>query len=182
MQINPRTINRWVRLGIKAFRAFRSGQETQVRGGNGRARPGAAPAGGTGDGWRIRPYPGDFTARVEAVYAPEPDGSPDPGEIVWTWVPYEEDHTQGKDRPVLLVGHDGDLLLALMLTSRNHSDARHFDADYVDIGSGPWDRQGRPSEVKVDRVIRVDPGGIRREGTVLGRAAFDRVVGALRRV
>ena len=47
------------------------------------------------------------------TYAARPDGRPDPGEIVWTWVPFEEDHTQGKDRPVLLIGRDGRWLLGL---------------------------------------------------------------------
>ncbi|HSO64208.1 MAG TPA: type II toxin-antitoxin system PemK/MazF family toxin, partial [Ornithinibacter sp.] len=42
-------------------------------------------------------YPGDFTGALTPVYAPRPDGEPDPGEVVWTWVPYEEDHAQGKD-------------------------------------------------------------------------------------
>ena len=41
--------------------------------------------------------------RVDIAYAPKPDGRPDPGEVVWTWVPYEDDPSQGKDRPVLLV-------------------------------------------------------------------------------
>jgi hypothetical protein len=44
----------------------------------------------------------------------------DPGEIVWTWVPFEEDHTQGKDRPVLVIGRDAQWLLALPLTSKDH--------------------------------------------------------------
>ena len=65
-------------------------------------------------------YPGDFTGTPDLAYAPKPDGQPDPGEIVWTWVPYEEDHRQGKDRPVLLVGRDDRWLLALMLTSKDH--------------------------------------------------------------
>ncbi len=86
------------------------------------------------------------------MYAPRPDGRPDPGEIVWTWVPYEEDHSQGKDRPVLLVGRDGDWLLGLQLTSKDHDrDAeqeRRAGRRWVDIGSGAWDRQGRPSEVR----------------------------------
>src|SRR6188474_2899857 len=56
-------------------------------------------------------YPGDFTGKVKAEYAPRADGKPDPGEIVWTWVPYEEDHTRGKDRPVLIVGRDDIWLL-----------------------------------------------------------------------
>ena len=39
-----------------------------------------------------------------ATYAPEIDGEPDPGEVVWAWVPYEDDPSQGKDRPVLVLG------------------------------------------------------------------------------
>ena len=33
-------------------------------------------------------------------YSPDPDGDADPGEVVWAWVPFEEDPAQGKDRPV----------------------------------------------------------------------------------
>ena len=46
---------------------------------------------------------------INFEYSPSLDGDADPGEIVWTWVPFEEDHSQGKDRPVLLVGRDGDV-------------------------------------------------------------------------
>ncbi|BAS12120.1 hypothetical protein AHiyo8_04230 [Arthrobacter sp. Hiyo8] len=104
-------------------------------------------------------------------YCPNPDGKPDPGEIVWSWVPYEEDYSQGKDRPVLLIGHDGAWLLGLMLTSKDHDNGRRSD-DYVDIGTGSWDPQGRPSEVKVDRVVRINPADVRREGAVLDKRAF----------
>jgi len=133
---------------------------------------------------RLRPsraYPGDYTGKVPVRYSPQADGRPDPGEIVWTWVPYEEDHGQGKDRPVLLVGEDGPWLLALMLTSKDRNNGRHHDVGYVDVGTGPWDREGRPSEVKVNRVVRVDPGSIRREGAVLDRARFSQVAEGLRR-
>ena len=123
-------------------------------------------------------YPGDFRGSVSPLYSPKPDGSPDPGEIVWSWVPYEEDYTQGKDRPVLLIGRDGRWLLGLMLTSKDHDNGVRA-AGYVDIGTGSWDRQGRPSEVKVDRVIRIYPGAIRREGAVLGEARFQEVARAL---
>jgi hypothetical protein len=98
---------------------------------------------------------------------------------VWTWVPFEEDFSQGKDRPVLLVGRDGEWLLGLMLTSKDHDNGRRA-GDYVDVGVGQWDRQGRPSEVKLDRVIRVSPHAIRREGAVLGKPAFLEVSRALR--
>lgn len=97
---------------------------------------------------------------------------------MWSWVPYEEDHSRGKDRPVLLVGRDGKWLLGLMLTSKDHDNGARA-GDYVDIGKGPWDRQGRPSEVKVNRIIRLDPNAIRREGAVLGKRSFQEVARAL---
>lgn len=135
--------------------------------------PRSAPAAtGSGGSWEFGGYPGDYVGRVAAKYSPEADGQPDPGEIVWAWVPYEEDHSQGKDRPVLLVGRDGKHLLALMLTSKDHNNAENRDRDYVDIGTGPWDRQGRPSEVKLDRVIRLSEAGVRREGAILDRNRF----------
>jgi hypothetical protein len=101
-------------------------------------------------------------------------------------VPYEENHSVGKDRPVLLVGSDGDWLLAVMLTSKNHDhDARQehrAGREWVDVGSGAWDRSGRASEVRVNRIIRVDPDAIRREGAVLAQARFEEVAEAIRRV
>ena len=131
-----------------------------------------------------RAYPGDATRLPDTTYAPRPDGRPDPGEIVWTWVPFEEDHTQGKDRPVLIVGHDGDWLVGLPLTSKDHDrdeqQERRSGREWVDIGSGAWDGRGRPSEVRVNRLVRVDPGGVRREGAVLPRDRYDEVVAAAR--
>lgn len=116
---------------------------------------------------------------MDIVYAPKPDGRPDPGEIVWTWVPYEEHPAQGKDRPVLLIARDGESLIGLMLTSkdhqRDHDQEAHEGRYWADIGSGPWDREGRASEVRTDRIITVDPQHIRREGAVLDEARFTRV-------
>ncbi|MCC3265130.1 type II toxin-antitoxin system PemK/MazF family toxin [Arthrobacter gengyunqii] len=120
-------------------------------------------------------YPGDYRGKVTPVYAPSPDGSPDPGEVVWAWVPYEDDYSQGKDRPVLLIGRSGSRLLALMMTSRDRNNGRESDPDYVDVGTGPWDSQGRPSEVKLDRVLQLDPATVRRQGAVMPPAAFQRV-------
>ena len=110
------------------------------------------------------------------AYAPEPGSTADPGEIVWTWVPYEDDPSQGKDRPVLIIGRDGSSLLALMLTSRDRNNARSRHDDYVDIGSGSWDRRGRPSEVYVKRLLTIDPGAVRRIGATLDRLLFNRVM------
>jgi hypothetical protein len=115
-------------------------------------------------------------------YAPEADGQADPGEVVWAWVPYEEDASQGKDRPVLVIGTDGDQLLALALTSRDHDlDAAQESRDgreWMDIGTGPWDSQGRPSEVRLDRLLRLDRAGVRREGAALPRDVFEAVLAA----
>lgn len=118
------------------------------------------------------------------TWAPQPDGRPDPGEIVWTWVPFEEDHRQGKDRPVLLIGRDGAWLLGLQLTSKDHdrdlAQERRAGREWFDIGSGPWDSKGRPSEVRVNRIIRVDAAAVRREGAVLERARFEAVAAEVR--
>ena len=117
-------------------------------------------------------YPGDYRGMIDFEYSPSLDGDADPGEIVWTWVPFEEDHSQGKDRPVLLVGRDGEYLLALMMTSKDHNNREHADSNYLDIGSGPWDPQGRASEVKLNRVIRVRPDSMRREGAIMPEDTF----------
>lgn len=117
-------------------------------------------------------YPGDYRDMINFEYSPSLDGDADPGEIVWTRVPFEEDHSQGKDRPVLLVGRDGEYLLALMMTSKDHNNREHADPNYLDIGSGPWDPQGRASEVKLNRVIRVRPDAMRREGAIMPEDTF----------
>ena len=140
----------------------------------GPGRGGETPGGAAG-------YPGDFHGRFPVRYAPQPDGDPDPGEVVWAWVPYEEDYSRGKDRPVLLVGHNGPFLLGLMLTSRDRVPAGSSSAGYVDLGAGAWDKQGRASEVRLDRVLQIRPDSIRREGAVLDSARFEKVADGLRR-
>lgn len=132
-------------------------------------KPSAPASTGASDG---SDYPGDYRDMINFEYSPSLDGDADPGEIVWTWVPFEEDHSQGKDRPVILVGRDGEYLLALMMTSKDHNNREHADPNYLDIGSGPWDPQGRASEVKLNRVIRVRPDAMRREGAVMPEDTF----------
>jgi len=111
------------------------------------------------------------------VYAPNLDGDADPGEIVWTWVAYEDDPRQGKDRPVLVVGREGRALLGLMLSSNDDRDGRRH---WYALGPGAWDREHRPSWVRLDRVLTVDEDGIRREGAVLDRVRFEAVAQELR--
>ena len=65
------------------------------------------------------------------TYSPITDGDPDPGEIVWTWVPFEERDGRGKDRPVLVVAAErGGTYLAVQLTSKPHPG----DVEFVPIG------------------------------------------------
>ncbi|MDN4160055.1 type II toxin-antitoxin system PemK/MazF family toxin [Nocardioides abyssi] len=140
-----------------------------------------------------RRLPARVTARVPArvplprfVHAPRADGRADPGEVVWAWVPYEEDASRGKDRPVLVLARTGsgpdERLLALMLTSKDHdrdaADEARWGRYWMDVGTGGWDRQGRPSEVRLDRLLVLDPSAVRREGAALARGTFDAVVAA----
>ncbi|RWZ61425.1 type II toxin-antitoxin system PemK/MazF family toxin [Labedella populi] len=114
--------------------------------------------------------------RVLLEYTPSADGVPDPGEIVWTWVPYEENDGRGKDRPVLIVaaGLDG-FALAVQLTSKD----RTGDRDHLTVGSGDWDGQHRESWARLDRVFRVHAGSVRREASFLPEKAYRRVAAAL---
>jgi hypothetical protein len=126
---------------------------------------------------RVRTAPSAERAR-RIGYVPDLDGAADPGEIVWAWVPFEEGDGRGKDRPLLVVGRGRGRLLGLMLSSqRDHAD----DPEWVPIGAGAWDRQGRASYVRLDRVLEVGEHDIRREGAVLDPQRFELVAARLRR-
>lgn len=113
---------------------------------------------------------------VRMSYSPQTDGAPDPGEVVWTWVPFEEHDGRGKDRPVLVVAVEpAGTYLAVQLTSKDHDG----QGDFVSVGAGGWDGEHRPSWVNLDRVIRVHEGGMRREAAALPREPFERVTGRL---
>lgn len=112
-------------------------------------------------------------AELQVQYTPQLDGDPDPGEVVWTWVPFEEDATLGKDRPVVIIGRRGDVLSGVALTSREHGDGA------VDVGTGEWDSRRRTSYAKVDRLLDIDPDTVRREGAILNRRQFDEVIDAV---
>lgn len=111
------------------------------------------------------------------LYSPDLDGRADPGEIVWTWVVYEDDPSNGKDRPVLVVGRDRTTLLGLMLSSQERY---AHDRNWIAIGAGGWDFDGRASWVRLDRVLDVPEESIRREGAVLERETFEKVAARLR--
>ncbi|SFP17012.1 PemK-like, MazF-like toxin of type II toxin-antitoxin system [Geodermatophilus dictyosporus] len=125
------------------------------------------------------------TPGVDTTYRPRADGRPDPGEVVWTWVPYDEGDGRGKDRPVLVLGRRGEELVGLLLTSRDHDrdagDEARAGRSWMDVGTGGWDSRGRPSEVRLDRLLVLDPAAVRREGAALERGLFEQVVAAARR-
>lgn len=207
-----RTVRRAARdLGRSAVDALRNGEGNGSHGGGQRSRggqPGGQQHHGRQSGGQTSGGRTDGSAGEHAVlrdrsaspapaitYAPSADGDADPGEIVWAWVHFEEDIAQGKDRPVLVLaledasvgGSDGSgpAVVALMLTSRDRGQGTHTDehgATWVDIGTGPWDSQHRPSEVRVDRLLRIPASAVRREGARVDRETFDRVVAETRRV
>ncbi|BBY52550.1 mRNA interferase PemK [Mycolicibacterium arabiense] len=162
----PRSIQQGIKMGVDAG--------ISVLAANQAAR--TQPALTTGRPVTKHSVPTAHRAR-RVVYAPNLDGQADPGEIVWTWVAYEEDPTRGKDRPVLVVGRDRTTLLGLMLSSQ---DRHGTDREWIAIGTGSWDHEGRASWVRLDRVLDVPEEGIRREGAVLDRERFDLVARRLR--
>ena len=120
----------------------------------------------------------------DVEYRPRADDHPDPGEICWAWVPFDEGDGRGKDRPVLVIGRRDDDLLGLQLSSQDHDrdaadEARH-GRYWMDVGTGGWDPQGRPSEVRLDLLVRLERDGVRREGAALDERVFEAVVEARR--
>lgn len=159
------------------------------------ARPkssGARPSGGAQGGYQggrdgDEASPGQFgpgrtreiraneVRGIQTSYAPDRDGTPDPGEVVWTWVPYVENDGRGKDRPVLILARiDATSVLGCYLSTKQHD-------GYVSVGTGDWDSSGRESFMNPERLLRVTDDGMRREGSVMGRSSFDKAVAALSR-
>ncbi|RFA21377.1 hypothetical protein B7R25_08215 [Subtercola boreus] len=155
------------------------------------ARRAPAATGGSGtrtttSSSRPAPLPTDATRTVEIdsrslghqklSYSPHADARPDPGEVVWTWVPYEENDGRGKDRPVLVLARlSANTVLGVQLTSKEHEG----DLGSLELGRGPWDQTGRASWVRLDRLFRVNDASMRREGAALDAARYARVAEAL---
>ena len=122
-------------------------------------------------------------ALAHASYQPIMDGDADPGEVVWTWVPYQEDASVGKDRPAVAIGAQGEGVYLLQLTSKDHTREAAQEAAagryWFDIGTGAWDSKGRPSEVRLDRALWVKATDVRREGSILPEVTWRRIVDAL---
>jgi len=115
---------------------------------------------------------------LRITYAPDHDGDPDAGEIVWTWVPYAENDGRGKDRPVLVIARQSeDRVFAVRLTSKAHDG----DRDFLALGTGEWDPQRRPSWIDIEQLYSVHRDGMRREASALDLDRFVRVADALHR-
>lgn len=130
--------------------------------------------GQTGDG-ATRDLTAAELRAMRPSFAPSLDGEPDPGEVIWTWVPYAENDGRGKDRPVLIIARlDSGGWAACYLSTKQHR-------GFVSVGTGPWDAQGRESFLSPERVLRVTGQGMRRESMGMDRSHYDRAVQAVRR-
>lgn len=145
---------------------------TQTVSQNGRTSPQVDSPGRNGD-TATRELTRVEVRGLRPSYDPSPDGAPDPGEIVWTWVPYAENDGRGKDRPVLIIARiDAHTTAGCYLSTKQHR-------GFVSIGTGGWDAQGRESFLAPERVLRVSDDGMRREGHVLSKDRFNVVVAEL---
>jgi mRNA-degrading endonuclease toxin of MazEF toxin-antitoxin module len=132
--------------------------------------------------WGADPRPPGTSIRrvsfheISISYEPLPDGKPDPGEVIWVWIPYEEDPSVGKDRPAVAVGWvpstPEDDVAVVPLTSK-------WRAGQVSVGLGSWDGGRKRSYAKVDQIYVVNRSDVRREGASLPKVVFDTVVRAL---
>lgn len=139
-----------------------------------RDRPSRQPSRQSSGRSPARPSDGS-SVRIE--YTPKLDGDPDPGEVAWAWVPFEDDPSQGKDRPVVIVGRRGQHLVGVPLTTK--VDGRETQ---VAVGTGAWDSQRRDSYARVERLLDLDPHHVRREGAILAPDRFAAVAAALDRL
>lgn len=133
---------------------------------------------------RARTAHGDFAGCPPMDYRATLVGGHRTGEVVWTWIPFEDDPTQGKDRPALVLADDGSDLLVTPATSKDHDRdaAQELRAGryWMDIGTGTWDSRGRASEVRLDRIVRVRPSTIRRRSGRVSARTFAQVAAGIR--
>lgn len=111
---------------------------------------------------------------MQLSYRPRhPDGHPDPGEVVWAHVPFADDPSIGKDRPVLIVGRakNGNLV-GVQLTSKGH----HRGSIPIEWG------QARQSWIRPERLIQVDVSNYRKEGGYLKKPNFQSIADQVTKV
>ena len=132
-------------------------------------------------------YPGDYDGLPTLTFDPHPGDLPDPGEVVWAFIPFEDDRHVGKDRPTLVIGREAGTkwLVGLPLSSVDHDADLRQEAKqhryWENIGRGVWDAKGRESFVRLDRIVRVDPLRVRRIGGAVTEDVFWAIAASLRR-
>jgi hypothetical protein len=99
--------------------------------------------------------------------------------VVWCWVPFADDPTRGKDRPVIVMGHV-EYFPDLLVVQLSSQERRRGEAGWVGIGTGRWDAKRRDSYADVRRPLAVAAASVRREGGTLPRGRFDDVAAELR--
>ncbi len=100
-----------------------------------------------------------------------PERLPQPGEIWWADVPYE-DGPGSKDRPCLVLGVRGDDALVAKITSKWH----HERQGVIPLPPGSvGDAQGRPSFLETDELRDVALGDFRRRVGVADPTVWDQV-------
>ena len=115
---------------------------------------------------------GDTPPPYYVPAAPEPVGrwGLGPGHVVWTAVRFVDQPEAAKDRPVLIVGREPGMFLVLTLTTQQRRAAHR---EWYPIGTGDWDRQRRPSWVRLHPYYRMRDTDVRRPGGVVDRPVFD---------
>ena len=117
-------------------------------------------------------------ARPRTVFfAPDLDGQADSGEVVWVWAPADGPNKPPQERAVLVIGRTRTTVLCLLISPN----PQHANEDnWLDIGSGEWDEQGRPCWVRMDRVLEIPEEQVRRMGTLFPERRFGRIANRLR--
>ncbi|WP_405480871.1 type II toxin-antitoxin system PemK/MazF family toxin [Streptomyces sp. NBC_00009] len=122
---------------------------------------------GWGRGHRRRPG-----GRTRPPRGPRgPGARPQPGEIWWAQVPYE-DGPGDKDRPCLVLAVRRRRARVAKITSKYHDER----AGVIALPPGTvGDAQGRPSFLETDELREVPVGDFRRRAGVLDPAVWDQV-------
>ncbi|MGW6400046.1 type II toxin-antitoxin system PemK/MazF family toxin [Streptomyces sp. NPDC055134] len=127
----------------------------------------AALVDGWGRGHRRRPG-----GRTRPPRGPSARGTrPQPGEIWWAQVPYE-DGPGGKDRPCLVLAVHRRRVRVAKITSKYHDER----AGVIALPPGSvGDARGRPSFLETDELREVPVGDFRRRAGVLDPVVWDQV-------
>ncbi|MFH9707770.1 type II toxin-antitoxin system PemK/MazF family toxin [Streptomyces luteogriseus] len=122
------------------------------------------------DGWGRGRRPSARRDRTAAPAAP-PGSRPQPAEIWWADVPYE-DEARTKDRPCLVLAVRGERATVAKITTR----FRDERAGVIPLPPGSvGDTQGRASFLETDELREVPVWGFRRRVGVVDPALWDQV-------